>query len=71
MYQYRAILKSNQEIIAEGHTIEEVEHQVCAFRRQAKKGIHTRDNENVEIYKVLRNQKEGEHHSKEELIKII
>lgn len=71
MYQFKAILKSNREVIAEGHTIDDIEESILHFRRQSKKGIHTRSNEDIEIYKIYRNQKEGEYHSKEELVKIV
>ncbi|AAT28074.1 MAG6790 family protein [[Mycoplasma] mobile] len=71
MYQYKAVLKSTQEIIAEGHTVEDIEHQIVAFRRAAKKGDHTRSNEQVQIIHVKRAQKEGANLAKEEVVKIV
>ncbi len=65
MYQYKAILKSNREVIAEDHTVDGIENKVLNFRRKAKKGLHTRENEPVEIIHVYRNGK------KQKLIKII
>ncbi len=65
MYQYKAILKSNRQIIAQDHSVEGVENKILNFRRKAKKGLHTRENEPVEIYHVFRDGK------KQKLIKIV
>lgn len=71
MYQYKAILKSTKQKIAEGHSIEDIEKQVVHFRREQKYGIHTRKNEPIEIIHLHRNKTIGVGHSKEEIIKII
>lgn len=65
MYQYKAILKSNRKIIAQDHSVEGFENKILNFRRKAKKGFHTRENEPVEIFHVFRDGK------KEKLIKIV
>lgn len=65
MYQYKAILKSNKKIVAQDHTIEGIENKILHYRRKAKKGFHTRENEPVEIFHVFRNGK------KQKLIKIV
>ena len=65
MYQYKAILKSNRQIIAQDHSVEGVENKILNFRRKAKKGLHTRENEPIEIYHVFRDGK------KQKLIKIV
>ena len=65
MYQYKAILKSTKETVAEGHTVQDVENQIVHFKRQQKRGEHTDMNVPVEIFHIYRN---GE---KEELVKII
>ena len=69
MYQYKAVLKSTKEIISKGHTIEDVEKEIIGFRRGHKYGLHTDSNVQVEIYHVLRDQKEG--HGKDKLIKVV
>ena len=69
MYQYKAMLKSNRTIIAEGHSVEDIEHAVLHFRRQQKKNAHTKMNEPVEVIHVKHNVEKNQH--KEELIKII
>lgn len=71
MYQYKGILKSTQEVIAEGHTLEDVEHQIVTFRRGQKKGEHTRANEQIQIVHVKRSQKEGSFLAKEDIIKVV
>lgn len=65
MYQYKGILKSSKEIIAEGHTVESVEHQALHFRREQKKNVHTQMNDPIEIFHVFRDG------TKEKLVKII
>ncbi|WP_127942810.1 MULTISPECIES: MAG6790 family protein [unclassified Mycoplasma] len=69
MYQYRARLKSSQEIIAESHTLENIEHQITAFRRAQLQGKHTKMNEPVEVIHIFRNKKQGT--GKEVLVKIV
>ncbi len=69
MYQYKGVLKSTREIVAEGHTIEDIEKDVIKFRRGQKREEHTEGNVGIEIIHVKRDQKTG--HGKEVLIKII
>jgi hypothetical protein len=69
MYQYKAILKSTKEIVAEGHTIEDIEKQIIHYKRQQKKGFHTHGNEPVQIFHVQRNQETGKH--KDLLLKVV
>ncbi|TCG11096.1 MAG6790 family protein [Mycoplasma todarodis] len=69
MYQYKAVLKSTKEIISQGHTLEDVEKDIKGFRRGHKHGLHTDSNVQVEIYHVLRDQKEG--HGKDKLLKVV
>ena len=42
MYQYKAILKSTREVVAEGHSLEDLEKQIKHFKREQKRNIHTR-----------------------------
>ena len=65
MYQYKAILQSSKEVIAENHTIEKIENDIVHYKRQQKKGIHTHANDNISIYHVFRDG------TKEKLIKTI
>lgn len=69
MYQYKARLKQSQEIIAEGHTLEEVEKQIIHFKREQKKGIHTNMNNQIEIIHIQRDQIKGK--GKEKLVKVV
>ena len=69
MYQYKAVLKSTQEVIAEGHSVDDIEKSVLAFRRQQKKNEHTEMNVPVEIIHVKKNIEQNK--NKEELVKII
>ncbi|CAM9096784.1 MAG6790 family protein [Mycoplasma marinum] len=69
MYQYKAVLKSTKEIIAQGHTLEDIEKEVVGFRRGHKHGIHTDSNVQIEIFHILRDQKEG--NGKDRLIKVV
>ncbi|MDJ1646726.1 MAG6790 family protein [Mycoplasma phocimorsus] len=69
MYQYKAILNSTKEVIASEHTIEEIEKRIVHFKRRQKYHEHTRANEKISIYHVIRNNKEGAESSKEVLIK--
>lgn len=59
MYQYKARLKSSLKVIAEGHSIEDVENQIIHFKRGQKRGEHTYMNVPIEIIHVLRDQKTG------------
>ena len=65
MFQYRAILKSNKEVICEGHTLQDLEKKITHWKRLAKKGVHTRSNEAIEIMHVRRDE------DKEILLKVI
>ena len=69
MYQYKAILKSSKKVIAEGHNVEDIEHKVKHFKREQKKGLHTKGNEVIEIFHNKINHISGK--IKEELIKVI
>lgn len=71
MYQYKAILRSSQEVVAHGHTIEDVEKQIVHFKRQQKKGVHTNQNNPIDIFHVERNKTSGSHKSKHILVKSI
>lgn len=71
MFQYKAILRSNGALVAEGHTITDVSHQVKAFRRMQRKGEHTSSNVPIDIFHVKRNKLFGRGKCKEELIKVI
>lgn len=71
MFQYKALLKGSKELIAEGHTVENVENQVLHYRRQQKKGEHTNMNNPVEIIHVQRTHLNDHRQEKEVLIKII
>ena len=69
MYQYIARLKASKELIAEGHTVEDIEHQIVRFKRGIKRGEHTRDNEQIEIVHVHRDQVGG--NPTEKLVKVV
>ncbi|NQZ66061.1 MAG: hypothetical protein HRT99_02450 [Mycoplasmatales bacterium] len=69
MHQYKGILRSTKEVIAEGHSISEIEKAVIHFRREQKREIHTNGNVPIEIYHVKRDQVSGRH--KDELIKVV
>ncbi|OYD26550.1 hypothetical protein EI74_0755 [Mycoplasma testudineum] len=71
MYQYKAILKTTGEKIAEGHSVQEVEQEVKSYRRGQKHGEHTRGDDLVEIIHVERSKKEGTLASKEKLVKTV
>ncbi|MEE3928040.1 hypothetical protein V2E24_00410 [Mycoplasmopsis ciconiae] len=71
MYKYKARLISNSEIIAQANNLPDLEGMIKGFRRGQKHGIHTRANEKIEIIHVERNNLEGKHFSKEELIKVV
>ena len=69
MYQYKAVLKSTKEVIAEGHSVDEIEKSVLHFRRQQKRNEHTEMNVPVEVIHVKKNVEKNSY--KEELVKII
>ena len=69
MYQYKAQLKRNKEVIAQGHSVEDIEKQIVHYKREQKKGIHTNMNNEIEIIHVLRDQVHGD--KKEKIIKVI
>ena len=69
MYQYKAILKSNKEVIAEGHNVEDIEHKVKHFKREQKKGLHTKGNDVIEIIHNKIDHISGK--KKEQLIKVL
>ncbi|MFV8479634.1 MAG6790 family protein [Mycoplasma sp. T193] len=71
MYKYKAKLLSNDEIIAQANTIEELEGQIKGFRRGQKHGLHTKANEKIEIIRVERNHLEGKEASKEVILKVV
>ncbi|UWD33906.1 MAG6790 family protein [Mesomycoplasma molare] len=71
MYQYKAVLKSTKEIIAKGHTLEDIEKEIVHFIREQKKGIHTNSNVPIEVYHIQRNKTDGTNLSKEKLVKTI
>ena len=69
MYQYKAVLKRSKEIIAEGHSIEDIEKQIVHFKREQKHGFHTNMNNEIEIFHVRRDQLHGD--KKNDLIKVV
>ncbi len=69
MYQYKATLKSNKEVIAQGHSIEDIEKQILHFKREQKHGLHTNMNNQIEIFHVKRDQLHGD--GKDVLIKTV
>ena len=69
MYQYKAILKSSREVIAEGHNVEDIEHKVKRFKREQKKGLHTKGNDVIEVIHNKIDHVSG--NTKEEIIKIL
>lgn len=71
MFQYKAVLLSTNEIIAEGHSVQDVENDIKKFKRAGKKGEHTRVNEKIEIIHIQRDQRKGVWYSKEETIKVV
>ncbi|MGL5205471.1 MAG: MAG6790 family protein [Metamycoplasmataceae bacterium] len=66
MYQYKAVLSSNKEVLTKDHTIEDIEKFVVGWRRRNTE----KANENIEIIHVYRNNKLS-WRPKEELVKII
>lgn len=66
MFQYKAVLSSNKQIITQDHTIDDIEKFVIGWRR---KNID-QSNEKIEIIHVFRTNKLS-WKNKEELIKII
>ncbi|MBN3534680.1 MAG6790 family protein [Mycoplasma procyoni] len=71
MYQYKAILKSTKEVIAQNHTLEDLEKDIKHFIREQKRGIHTNSNVPIEIYHVQRDKTSGVENSKEKLVKVL
>lgn len=69
MYQYKGKLKSTKEVIAEGHSIEEIEKLILHFKRGQKKKKHTDGNVPIEIYHVQINHVTGKY--KDKLIKVV
>ncbi|MCP4337233.1 MAG: hypothetical protein GY679_05305 [Mycoplasma sp.] len=69
MYQYKAVLKSSKEVVAEGHTLNDIEKEIVRFKRGQKRSEHTNANVGIEIFHVKRDQKTGI--GKEDLIKVI
>ena len=69
MYQYKAVLLKKKEVIAQGHTVEDVEKQIIHFKREQKYGLHTDMNNQIQIIHVKRDQVHGT--GKEEVIKIV
>ncbi len=69
MYQFKARLKSSLEVVAEGHSIEDIENQIKRFRRSQKRGEHTKMNEPIEIIHVFRELKRNQ--GKEVILKIV
>lgn len=69
MYQYKAVLKHNKKLIAEGHTVQEIEKLIVRFKREQKYGIHTNANNQIAIIHVLRDKIRGKW--QEKIIKIV
>ncbi len=69
MYQYKAVLKSTKETIANGHSIDDIEKQIIHFKREQKHGLHTNMNDKIEIFHVKRDQLHGD--GKDVLIKTV
>ena len=65
MYQYKAVLKSSKEVVAQNHTIEQLMHDIKHFKREQKHGVHTQGNELIEIFHVHRDT------GKEEFVKVV
>lgn len=71
MYQFRAVLRSTNEIISEGHTIDDVEKDIVHFKRQQKHNAHTRGNEKIVIYHMKRHKVFGFKRPAKKLVKIM
>ena len=71
MYQYKAVLRSTKEVIAEGHNITDIEHSIVHFKRAQKKGEHTHGNDLIDVYHIQRDKVHGKHEAKEVLVKTI
>ena len=69
MFQYKAVLQKGKKIIAEGHSIEDLEKQIVHFKRQQKYNEHTNMNNKIKIYHCFRDEGKGKR--KEKLIKVI
>lgn len=66
MYQYKAVLTSDKQVLTKEHTIEDIEKFVVGWRRKNS----SKSNENIEIIHVFRINKLS-WKTKEELVKII
>lgn len=71
MYQYKAILQKSNKVIAEAHSVEDVEKLIVRFKREQKRNLHTRGNEKINIFHVTRKTAEGQNQTKETLIKVV
>ncbi len=69
MHQYKGILKSTKEVVAKGHSIDEIEKSILHYRRQQKKNLHTYGNVPIEIYHSKIDHISGKY--KDELIKVM
>ena len=63
------MLKNDKKVIAQGHSVEDIEKQIIHFKRDQKKGLHTHMNDQIEIIHVKRDQLHGD--KKEVLIKVV
>ena len=61
MFQYKAVLRSNKNVISEGHDVVDVIHGAKSYRRGEKKGEHTNSNVPIDIYHVKRDKVSGLH----------
>ncbi|WP_406613966.1 MAG6790 family protein [Mycoplasma corogypsi] len=71
MYKYYAKLLSSGEVVAQAHTLEDLEGKIKSFRRGQKHGEHTQGNEKIEIIHVEQNHLEGKKASKEVKVKVV
>lgn len=71
MYQYKAILNTTKEVIAEAHSVDDLEKDIIRFKRAQKRDEHTRSNDKINVYHVTRKTAEGKNQVKETLIKTI
>ena len=70
MYREKGRLKSNRELIAEGHSISEILRCIKTFQRGRKRGEHTH-NDPIEILHIKRNKLFGWKGAKEVLLKTV
>ncbi len=66
MYQYKAVLVSDKEILVKDHTIEDIEKFIVGWRRRNS----DKSNDKIEIIHIFRTNKLS-WKVKEELIKIV